>query len=67
MYDDSCKKCPIAGQFRIMISFYKDIRWFDNFLEYFNGSVKIAKTEIADHHIFVGACQAHKIRGNWRI
>ena len=46
---------PAKGHFKIPVSFYKDVQWFDKFLDHFNGSVKIHGNNNVDHQSFVDA------------
>ena len=49
------RNAPVKGQFKIPAAFYKDVQWFNKFLDHFNGSVKIHENHKVDHQFFVDA------------
>ena len=46
---------PDKGYVNLDRDFHKDILWFSNFLEYFNGTVKIHPINVISHQVFVVA------------
>ena len=49
------RSAPMKGKVTLPPGFFKDIKWFNVFLEKFNGIVKIHENEFSNHEVYVDA------------